>query len=67
MDEIEQKFKKELDELLDRYNFKMYIDFDRLGACGPTEACLCVENIGYDIENISFNLDEFVERPLCPY
>ena len=65
-DLIETSFKTDLRELLDRYNFDMYIDFDRLGACGPIEACLCVENRGYDIEHISFDLDELVKRPLCP-
>lgn len=64
--EIETDFKRELKELLDRYNFDMYVDFDRLGACGPIETVVMVENRGFDCEHISFDLDEFAERKLCP-
>jgi hypothetical protein len=59
---VKMNFKKELKELLDRYDFDMYIDFDSLGAGGWHESLLAVENRGFDCEHISFDLDDIVER-----
>ncbi len=62
---MEEEFKKELKALLDKYDFSLHIDFDRLGACGDKEAVLIVENNAFDVEAIFFDLDEFCERKIC--
>lgn len=61
-DDLETHFKRELKELLDRYDFDMYIDFDSLGAGGWHESLVVVENRGFDCDYISFDLDEIIER-----
>ena len=61
----EESFKKELKELLNRYDFKMYIDFDsRGGSGGWYESVLMVKNQCFDCDVISFDLDEIVERKI---
>lgn len=61
-------FCQELQQLLDKYDFELEIDFDRRGACGPIEAVLVAQTKSFDCEYMSVNLSKegIVNTPLIP-